>query len=136
MNSLLDRFNTTIPPQPVNTTIPNSSAKSSGASPGVIGAAVVVPVVAIAAIGALLFWWRKRKNKKAQTDYNVELDTAGDWNRNELDGNPDVKELVGSDNPEMDGSQAWTELDAKEKPGELEGQGRHGGHQVAPVELE
>ena len=141
IDSLLDRFNQTIPPQAIASTNSSSSSSSSASgglsTGGKVAIGVVVPVVVLAILGALFFWfWRKRKAKRTQAEH-------GSAAVGEMGTDTTAKEL-GSHDPaarEMYNLDQKKELPGEARPGELPSDARPqelaaGLNSLPPMELE
>ena len=136
IDSILDRFNQTIPPQAIASPAPSStnstspSASSSGLSTGArVAIGVAVPVVILTVLAGIFFWfWRWRKRKAAQAQARAELGARE--GANEVRGGAAAKEL-GTNDP------AANEIYTNEQKRELYGDNGRGElpSEVRPQEL-
>lgn len=111
-------FNQTIILQPSTTPSPQSSR--SGVSTGVKAAiGIVIPLVFLASLAGLLWFWRKRKVTQIQT-------------QSELDGSPAIREMDANAAPkELNGADRKKDYDARYAPHEL----ASGMNSLPPIEL-
>ncbi|KAE9367913.1 hypothetical protein N431DRAFT_548225 [Stipitochalara longipes BDJ] len=96
-----------------------SQSTSGGTSGGTIAVAVVIPIVALAILGALFLWWRKRRQRKGA----VAVEAPS--------GTPKYYSSVPSGEPKMGELPVETS-----RRGELPGEPILGGHTQEPIELQ